>query len=384
MRVVDRMEGIVDRVERIVGIGESVIVTACRHRTRGARRDQRGAPNHRPVVPDSLPVPVPADRRGHRPAVGRAGRRRRRRDRRSASDPPRRHVRRAKRRDHYLFTFSPAGVESFYALPEETASKGLADYLMLRRKLPDEIFDGRRDAAELVVPPRRRRLLSGQPRPGARHTVAELGSEAPSTSSTSPAGSGTGWDWRRGRDPDRREGDAFERLVSAFDTLDGSDAFVHPDAMAAVAASDKRAERAALDDVVEIVADAVRRLDSRPDDRRARCSAGSSRPGRRSRPKFGTRGIALRRRADPHRVDVEPDGGTRLGLGRPARAPGRAAPRSSRGDSELARALRAGEHADGAALDHVADRAGAGRPRHRRRHATGCPPAGRSPRCCRC
>ncbi len=25
--------------------------------------------------------------------------------------------------DHYLFTFSPAGVESFYALPEDRASK---------------------------------------------------------------------------------------------------------------------------------------------------------------------------------------------------------------------------------------------------------------------
>ena len=46
--------------------------------------------------------------------------------------------------DHYLFTFSRVGVESFYGLPEEIASKGLADYLMLRRKLPDEIFDGRR------------------------------------------------------------------------------------------------------------------------------------------------------------------------------------------------------------------------------------------------
>ena len=47
-------------------------------------------------------------------------------------------------RDRYLFTFSPTGVESFYALPEEKASKGVADYLMLRRKLPDEIFEGRR------------------------------------------------------------------------------------------------------------------------------------------------------------------------------------------------------------------------------------------------
>jgi hypothetical protein len=44
----------------------------------------------------------------------------------------------------YLFTFSPTGVESFYALREEAASKGVADYLMLRRKLPDEVFTGRR------------------------------------------------------------------------------------------------------------------------------------------------------------------------------------------------------------------------------------------------
>ena len=47
-------------------------------------------------------------------------------------------------RDHYLFTFSRVGVESFYALTEDAASKGVADYLMLRRKLPDDIFVGRK------------------------------------------------------------------------------------------------------------------------------------------------------------------------------------------------------------------------------------------------
>src|SRR5580704_422091 len=46
--------------------------------------------------------------------------------------------------DRYLFTFSPVGVASFYGLPEERASKGVADWRMLRRKLPDEIFVGRR------------------------------------------------------------------------------------------------------------------------------------------------------------------------------------------------------------------------------------------------
>ena len=50
--------------------------------------------------------------------------------------------------------------------------------------------------------------------------------------------------------------------MRAFDVLDGSDAFVHPDAMAAVAAADKRAERAALDDIADVVEDALRQHDS--------------------------------------------------------------------------------------------------------------------------
>ncbi|CAN5411397.1 hypothetical protein BH09ACT7_BH09ACT7_05400 [soil metagenome] len=54
--------------------------------------------------------------------------------------------------DNYLFTFSPTGIESFYALPEDQASMGVADYLMLRRKLPDEIFAGRRTLPGTLFP----------------------------------------------------------------------------------------------------------------------------------------------------------------------------------------------------------------------------------------
>ena len=35
--------------------------------------------------------------------------------------------------DRYLFTFAPVGVASFYALDEDRASKGMADWRMLRR-----------------------------------------------------------------------------------------------------------------------------------------------------------------------------------------------------------------------------------------------------------
>jgi cytochrome P450 len=168
--------------------------------------------------------------------------------------------------DNYLFTFSPTGVESFYALPEDKASKGIADYLMLLRKLPDEIFAGRRvlpgtlfrrdDVAAYLA--NLERALD--------QTVVELG----------PAGSVDAFDLMRRlghrmglaswAGPGCVEGAEFDRLVAAFDTLDGSDAFVHPDTMAAVAASGKRAERAALDEVVDVVGSAVRRSQSGPDD----------------------------------------------------------------------------------------------------------------------
>ncbi len=161
--------------------------------------------------------------------------------------------------DHYLFTFSPVGVESFYALPEEKASKGVADYLMLRRKLPDEIFDARRVLPNSLF--RRDDVTSYLTNLhwALDRAVAELGSRG----SVDLFGLTRRLGHRMGlaswAGPGSADGDHFERLVSAFDALDGSDAFVHPDAMAAVAASDKRAERAALDEVVGVVSAGVDR-----------------------------------------------------------------------------------------------------------------------------
>ena len=164
--------------------------------------------------------------------------------------------------DRYLFTFSPTGVESFYALPEDVASKGVADYMMLRRKLPDEIFAGRRVLPTSLF--RRDDVASYLTNLhwALNQTVTELGSDG----SVDLFGLTRRLGHRMGlaswAGPGSAEGDAFERLVSAFDILDGSDAFVHPDAMAAVAASDKRAERSALDTVVAVVGQAVHRCDS--------------------------------------------------------------------------------------------------------------------------
>jgi cytochrome P450 len=164
--------------------------------------------------------------------------------------------------EHYLFTFSCAGVESFYALTEETASKAVADYLMLRRKLPDDIFVARRTLPSTLF--RRDDVVSylANLDRALEQTTTELG----------PAGTADVFDLTRRlghrmglaswAGPGSADGAAFDRLVRAFDTLDGSDAFVHPDRMAAVAATEKRAERAALDEVVVAIGAALRRFDA--------------------------------------------------------------------------------------------------------------------------
>ncbi|MET0454719.1 MAG: cytochrome [Mycobacterium sp.] len=163
--------------------------------------------------------------------------------------------------DH-LFTFSPTGVESLYALPEESASKGMADYRMLRRKLPDEIFVGRRLLPNALF--RRDDVSSYLANLG--HALDATEDELGEAGSVELFGMTRRLGHRMGlaswAGPGCADGDTFERLVAAFDVLDGSEAFVHPDAMAAVEASEKRAERAALHTVTDIVEDAVRQHDS--------------------------------------------------------------------------------------------------------------------------
>ncbi len=160
--------------------------------------------------------------------------------------------------DHYLFTFSPTGVESFYALAEDAASKGLADYLMLRRKLPDELFAGRRTLPNSLF---RRDDVSSY-LTNLDHaldaTDTELGDHGSVDVFTLTRRLGHRMGLASWAGPGCADGDAFERLVQAFDTLDGSDAFVHPDSMAAVAASGMRAERAALDQITDVIDDSLR------------------------------------------------------------------------------------------------------------------------------
>ena len=159
--------------------------------------------------------------------------------------------------DRYLFTFSARGVESFYALPEEVASKGLADFRMLRRKLPDEIFLGRRTLPSMLF--RRDDVASYLANLSRALDVAER--ELGDQGSTEVFALTRRLAHRMGlaswAGPGCADGPRFERLVDAFEDLDGSEAFVHPDAMAAVAATGKATERAALEEIVEVIGQVI-------------------------------------------------------------------------------------------------------------------------------
>jgi len=162
--------------------------------------------------------------------------------------------------DRYLFTFSPQGVAGFYALPEEQASKGIADWRMLRRKLPDEVFVGRRTLPHQLFGRDDVAAYLDNVDRALEATVAELGpsGEADVFALTRRIGHRVGLASWGG--PGAAGGARFERLVAAFDTLDAAESFVHPDAMAAVAASGKAAERRALAAVEEVIVQGLAEL----------------------------------------------------------------------------------------------------------------------------
>lgn len=97
-----------------------------------------------------------------------------------------------------LFVFSPEGVRSFYALAEADASKGVADWMMLRRKLPDELFDGRRTMPTSCSAVTRCATTSPSSTRPSTSRSTRWEALVSSTSSRSRAGSVTAWVSRRG------------------------------------------------------------------------------------------------------------------------------------------------------------------------------------------
>ena len=214
-------------------------------------------------------------------------------------------------RDRYLFVFSPPALRAFYASPDAIASKGLADYRMLLRKLPAGAVRRRAHARPRPLRrPGRRGATSSTSITRSTSSSSELGDDgtfdafALAAPARSPA---------RSRVLDRRrappEPPWFDRLVADLDVLDGADAFVHPGSHEPCRApTDKRAERAALARF-EV---AVGELLAEPRPRRSGFLGEIERAGTTPTRTSG-RGHRPRRRAAPHRDDDQPVRGARAG-----------------------------------------------------------------------
>lgn len=159
--------------------------------------------------------------------------------------------------DRYLFLFSQAGLRDFYAVPEQQASKGIADWKMLIRKLPDELFDGRRTLPhELFTRPNVTGYLEALEE-AITMQLSELheGAEIELFDFTRSLGHRMGLASWGGREV-LRSG-RFGELVKALDVLDGSEAFVAPTRMREVAESKKSAEYEAMARAEEILAESI-------------------------------------------------------------------------------------------------------------------------------
>jgi cytochrome P450 len=136
---------------------------------------------------------------------------------------------------------------------------------MLRRKVPDELFSGRRTFPHDLFGRDDSAAYMDNVRSALVVSIEELGA----------AGSVDIFDLTRRLGhrvglaswggPGSGDATTLDRLIAAFDVLDGSEAFVHPDVMAAVAESEKSAEKAALATVTDLLGSSLDRLDADPE-----------------------------------------------------------------------------------------------------------------------
>jgi cytochrome P450 len=147
-------------------------------------------------------------------------------------------------RDRLLFVFAPAALADFYALPEAVASKGLADYRMLRRKLPAELFADRRTFAHDLFGAQDVEGYLGHLDRAIDRQVDELGTSG--TFDVFALSRRLGHRLALGcwMGDDAGAPPHLDRLIAEFEQLDGAEAFVHPERVAG--ATDLAAERAAL------------------------------------------------------------------------------------------------------------------------------------------
>lgn len=146
----------------------------------------------------------------------------------------------------YLFVFSPDGVRAFYELPEEVASKGLADMRMLARKVPADLFSDRRTIPHDMFTRDLAAAYLDQVAAALEMELGLLGREGRVDVFAFSRRLGHRFGLASWGGPGAADGAMFDALVADLDRLDASAAFVNPAATARIRASDHAEEREAL------------------------------------------------------------------------------------------------------------------------------------------
>jgi cytochrome P450 len=166
----------------------------------------------------------------------------------------------------YLFVFGEPGLRSFYSVAERDASKGLADYRMLVRKLPIELFAERRTFPHDLFGAQDVEEYLGNLDWAIEAQVAELGESGTFDVFTLARRVGhrlalACWIGREA---------PIDDLIADFDVLDGAEAFVHPERMSRTAQDEERAALARVETAVASLLAARVRAPSFLDDIAAR------------------------------------------------------------------------------------------------------------------
>jgi len=159
--------------------------------------------------------------------------------------------------------FSPPGVRALYALPERLASKGFADYALLRHKIPDELFVGRRNFPHHLFGNQEVESYLDHVEEAVARQLDELGATGRFDvfAFTRRLGHRIGLaSWGGITGASARH---LDRLIPRFDALDASESFVYPWRGFLAWATDKRRERAALTAIEAIMADVLRERETR-------------------------------------------------------------------------------------------------------------------------
>jgi len=149
--------------------------------------------------------------------------------------------------NHRFFcVFSPAGVRSLYAQPEEEASFGLATYTLIKAKVPIELLLGRRTHPKSLFGRAKVEGYLDNLHGAAAQEMGRLGPSGRFEIFTEMRRLGhrmglASWCGAEAASPE-----FVERLIPLFDALDSSESFVRPDRTVVTWATRKRSERRAM------------------------------------------------------------------------------------------------------------------------------------------